>query len=74
MSSIDHIQEKFLSEVEKITSLSSLDEVRTRYLGKKSPISELYRKIGRLSPEEKRIQGSQINELRNFIQKTIDER
>lgn len=51
------LQTEALKQVEDATSLADLEKVRVAYLGKKGPITEVLRGMGKLSPEERPVVG-----------------
>jgi phenylalanyl-tRNA synthetase alpha chain len=63
---IDQINDisKFLDEI-RISSISELEEFRLKYLSKKGEISRLFDSFRSLPPEQKKIVGKPLNELKN---------
>ena len=53
--------------------LQSLDAARVKYLGKKGELTAVLRGMGGLSPEERPIIGSLVNEVRDELEKLIQE-
>jgi phenylalanyl-tRNA synthetase alpha chain len=51
-----------------------LEELRVATLGKKGSISERLKALGSMPPEERKIVGAALNELRDAIQKNIEAR
>jgi phenylalanyl-tRNA synthetase alpha chain len=51
-------------------SLAQLDQVRVQYLGKKGLFTERMKALGKLSPDERREAGQQINRARDEFQNT----
>ncbi|KFC49646.1 phenylalanyl-tRNA synthetase subunit alpha, partial [Halomonas sp. SUBG004] len=47
--------------IQAAQSVSALDELRVRYLGKKGEVTALLKGLGKLSPEERPAAGEQIN-------------
>ncbi|MDP4169640.1 MAG: phenylalanine--tRNA ligase subunit alpha, partial [Bacillota bacterium] len=46
---LNELQEEALKKIEESTNLKELNEVRVAYLGKKGPITEVLRGMGKLS-------------------------
>lgn len=69
---LQEIREKFLEEIQKIDKLDQIKNIRAKFLGKKSDISDLLSKISSLTVEEKRTIGVEINTLKNFIAEEIE--
>jgi len=65
--------EKFLSEKKNVGTTKEVEALRVAYLGKKGPITQLLKDLGRLPPDERRAAGESINSLKNKIQEALDE-
>ena len=66
--------EQALAEVEASRTLSDLDEVRVRLLGKKGLLTEQLKGLGKLSAAERPAAGQKINEAKAAIQAAIEGR
>jgi phenylalanyl-tRNA synthetase alpha chain len=66
--------EQALADVEASRTLSELDEVRVRLLGKKGLLTEQLKALGKLAPEERPAAGQKINEAKVVIQGAIEAR
>lgn len=66
------IQENAKLEIEKANNLQSLNDVRVKFLGKKGELTAVLRGMGALSPEERPVIGSFVNETRDFIESQIE--
>ena len=51
---IEEIRNEMLNELEKVSNLKELDELRVKYLGKKGIITELNSEIKNVPNEEKK--------------------
>lgn len=67
----DPLKQAFLKEIEEISSVHELINLKAKYIGKKGLITEKIKNLGKLSPEERRQQGKILNEIKNFIEETI---
>jgi len=71
--SLDLVLKSATEELNQIQSYEQLMVQKSRFLGKKGPLSELFKTLGRLSFEEKSLQGKEINlikeELESLFQK-----
>ncbi len=56
-----------LSDVEQAQSLSELDGVRVKFLGKKGVVTELLKGLGALPPDQRPRAGNEINSLKQAI-------
>ena len=67
------ILENFYQDIDKISLLPELEQVRIKYLGKKSDINKLFSQLKNLDNNEKKQAGELINNLRSTISKKIDQ-
>ena len=58
---IENIKKLAIIELEKVSDLKNLEELITKFLGKKSELANIMKTIGALSVEEKKIQGPSLN-------------
>ncbi|MFS1511507.1 phenylalanine--tRNA ligase subunit alpha [Chengkuizengella sp. SCS-71B] len=56
-----------LKELENVNDSKALNELRVKYLGKKGPLTEILRGMGKLSNEERPVIGQVANEVRSAI-------
>ncbi len=71
---ITKIQENSIQEISNSKDLKELNELRVKYLGKKGELTLILRGMGGLSPEERPVIGSLVNELREKIENLIQEK
>ena len=73
-SDIDSILSCAIGEIEAgLGSSSALEAVRLNYLGKKGKITDLLKSLGGLEPEQRKIVGEKVNQLRDKITKHLDD-
>jgi len=65
------LREKAVAEFEKCLSLEELNELRVKYLGKKGALTQILRKMGELSAEERPLLGRLANQIRDELEKQI---
>ncbi|MBA3958636.1 MAG: phenylalanine--tRNA ligase subunit alpha [Parachlamydiaceae bacterium] len=70
--SIETLHQQFVDDLQKIASTSDLEELRVKYLGKKSPIQSLMKSLKDVSAEERPAVGKQINDLKETISAQLD--
>ena len=70
---ISQIKEKALEAIQNAKSAKELDEVRVQYLGKKGELTLILRSMGGLSPEERPVVGSLVNQVRDELENKIEE-
>ncbi|MFC5464348.1 phenylalanine--tRNA ligase subunit alpha [Lederbergia graminis] len=68
---LNSLQTEALEKVKAATNLKELNDVRVAYLGKKGPITEVLRGMGKLSAEERPKMGALVNVIRESITEEI---
>lgn len=71
---LEQLQQEALHEIQAASSQKELNDVRIKYLGKKGPMTEVLRGMGKLSPEERPVVGELVNTVRATIQDTLEAR
>lgn len=71
---IAKIKEVSLVEISKAENLQELDNIRVKYLGKKGELTVVLRGMGALSPEERPIIGSLVNEVKDALENEIEKK
>jgi phenylalanyl-tRNA synthetase alpha chain len=71
---LEELQTEALQKIETATNLKELNDVRVAYLGKKGPITEVLRGMGKLSAEERPKMGALVNVIRENIQSQIEQK
>ena len=64
---LQELQAEALQKVTEASSLKELNDIRVAYLGKKGPITEVLRGMGKLSAEERPKMGALVNVVRETI-------
>ncbi|HAJ48175.1 MAG TPA: phenylalanine--tRNA ligase subunit alpha, partial [Alphaproteobacteria bacterium] len=70
MSIID-LEKTILAEIADAQEEAALEAIRVNALGKKGSISELLATLGKMPPEERKVQGPLINGLRDRITEAL---
>ena len=68
---LDSIKKDAKESISKIENLQELQELKVKILGKKGELTAILKGLGNLSPEERPIIGSLVNEARNEIENAI---
>ena len=68
---ISKIKETSVEEINKAEDLKTLNDIRVKYLGKKGELTAVLRGMGGLSPEERPVIGSLVNEVRDELENLI---
>ncbi|MBN8236887.1 phenylalanine--tRNA ligase subunit alpha [Halobacillus kuroshimensis] len=69
---LEQLKQEALQKVENADSIQGLKDIRVEYLGKKGPITEVLRGMGKLSKEERPVIGQLANEVRESIADAIE--
>ncbi|MEE9434460.1 MAG: phenylalanine--tRNA ligase subunit alpha [Sphingorhabdus sp.] len=71
MPDTEKLQSEALAAIEGADSLDALEKLRVGYLGKQGSISALMKTLGKMTPEEKQVQGPLLNSLRTKAAEAI---
>ncbi|MBM7644769.1 phenylalanyl-tRNA synthetase alpha chain [Scopulibacillus daqui] len=71
---LESLRNEALEQVNSAEDLKSLQDLRVKYLGKKGPITEVLRGMGKLSKEERPVIGQLANEVREAIESAIKDK
>lgn len=71
---LEALKEETLRNIQTISDLKDLNQVRVQILGKKGPLTEVLRGMKELSAEERPVVGAFANEIRDLLAQAIDER
>ena len=74
MDTLAELLAQALGAVEASESLTALDEVRVRYLGKKGALTAELKGLGRLPPEARPAAGQRINEAKQQLAAAVEAR
>lgn len=70
---IDEIRGQLTTVLESVSELKDLEAIKTRFLGRKGAINDLFTVMANLGAEEKRHAGQAINQLKNDLQQIFDQ-
>ncbi len=70
---IEQIKKQALEQIQNAQDAKALDEARIKYLGKKGELTLILRGMGALTPEERPVIGSLVNEVRDELEAKIEE-
>ena len=74
MSELQELVLQVQTEVAAATDISAIDALRVQYLGKKSRLSELSKRMGQLDEAERKRYGAELNVAREAITQALTER
>lgn len=67
MSDISKLQQEILTEIAAASDEAALEAVRVSALGKKGSVSALLATLGKMSPDERKVQGAAINAVKDAV-------
>lgn len=74
MSEIDQLQTTILAEIAAASDEAALEAVRVSALGKKGSVSALLATLGKMSPDERKVQGAAINAVKDAVANALTAR
>ncbi|MCP5160189.1 MAG: phenylalanine--tRNA ligase subunit alpha [Hahellaceae bacterium] len=74
MENLKQLVDQALAAVSLAQDSAALDLVRVEYLGKKGPLTDLLKGLGKLDPSERPAAGAKINEAKEEVQAAISAR
>src|SRR4051795_6911402 len=74
MPDLDALRTEAEAAIAAASSSAELEELRVRYLGRKSELTQTLRSIGELPPEQRGPVGKQANQARVALESLLDER
>src|ERR1700761_4147011 len=74
MSDLAQLESEILTQVAAADNEAALEAVRVAALGKKGSISALLATLGKMSPDERKTQGAQINLAKDRVTQALGER
>ena len=69
---LNELKLEALAKIEAASDLKALNEVRVAYLGKKGPITDLLKGMGKLSAEERPKMGALVNTVREEVTAALE--
>ncbi len=74
MSELNSLLKTATAAIESAEDLTSVEELRVGYLGKKGEVTAQLKSLGSLPHEERRAAGQEINNIKQAIQQLLEER
>lgn len=66
------LKEEALTKIQEATTVKELNDVRVAYLGKKGPITDLLKGMGKLPAEERPKMGALVNVVREAVTESLE--
>src|SRR3989339_352974 len=70
---ISRVEKEAREDLAKIDSAEAVEAFRIAYLGKKGKLTELFKQLGAVPPEEKKEVGAELNRIKQWLESSIDE-
>ena len=74
METLDQIVIRAQAEFAAISDAAQLEQAKARYLGKTGVITELFKGLGKLAPEQKKTAGAPINQAKQAVEAALEAR
>lgn len=71
---LTQLKQEALDKIQAAQDVKQLNDVRVAYLGKKGPITDLLKGMGKLPAEERPKMGALVNEVRGEVQEVLEAR
>lgn len=71
---LEQIKNSVEAELSTAESMETLENIRIKYMGKKGELTAVLKGMGKLSPEERPVIGALANEIRQKLEKEIEEK
>mgnify|MGYP003553896478 CR=1 FL=1 len=74
MSNLDALEKEVLAAIAGASDETAIETVRVNALGKKGSVSALLATLGKMSPDERKVQGAAINALKDKVTQALTAR
>ncbi|MBC1245493.1 phenylalanine--tRNA ligase subunit alpha [Listeria booriae] len=74
LDQLEQLKQEAVAQITAVTDLGTLNDLRVKYLGKKGPMTEIMKQMGKLSAEERPKVGAVANEVREQLTNAIQEK
>ena len=68
------LREKALAEIQAASALQEVQELKVKYLGRKGPMTEILRGMGKVAAEDRPKIGEVVNQVKQTLEQTLKER
>lgn len=70
---INRIEKEAREDLSRVDSVDAAEVFRIAYLGKKGKLTELFKQLGAVPPEEKKAVGAELNRVKQWLESSVDE-
>ncbi len=71
-TTLEELLAQALQQLEQATDLTTLDQVRVRYLGKKGEFTRQMKELGKLEPAQRPLAGQAVNQAKTAFQQRLE--
>jgi len=68
------LKQSFLAEIDTVSEIAELQQLKAKYTGRKGLVTAQMRALSSVPPELKPAFGKAVNELRDFVEQTLDQK
>ena len=72
MENFDQIESDILDKIKSVVDKNSYEKIKTEISGKKGIITELFKKIGSLDPNQRKEYASRLNALKKKVTEILE--
>ena len=72
--SLEALTAEALMAIAEANELATLDQVRVQFTGKKSQLAEQSKALGKMDPEQRKVEGAKIHAVRESINNALTAR
>jgi len=73
LDQFEQVGKKAIEDLQKVTSLASLEEFRIKYLSRKGQVTQMLSRIGEFPPEQKPQAGQLANKIKNEVTSAFEQ-
>ena len=70
---INRIEKEAREDLSRIDSVEKIELFRVAYLGKKGKLTELFKQLGTVAPDDKKSVGVELNRLKQWLESSVEE-
>jgi len=70
---ISRVEKEAREDLSKIDSVEKVELFRVAFLGKKGKLTELFKQLGTVPPEEKKAVGAELNRVKQWLESSVEE-
>ncbi len=74
MDDLLSLRQSFLAEIDTVSEIAELQQLKAKYTGRKGLVTAQMKALSSVPPEQKPAFGKAVNELRDFVEQTLDQK